>query len=113
VAANKAVVSAFEQVTGKPVTVPPHHEVTGAIGAAILALRGVNRYPPVQPDAFLRALREHHGDYHFAAGAGMDGVIETNTAALLQPYLDTGTSGDRGGNRDAGESSGDLYGMSG
>lgn len=40
VAANKAVVSAFEQITGKPITVPPHHEVTGAIGAAILAMRG-------------------------------------------------------------------------
>ena len=39
VAANKAVVSAFERITGKPITVPPHHEVTGAIGAAILALR--------------------------------------------------------------------------
>ncbi len=39
VAANKSVVSAFEKVTGRPVTVPPHHEVTGAIGAAILALR--------------------------------------------------------------------------
>jgi predicted CoA-substrate-specific enzyme activase len=39
VAANKAVVSAFEKITGKPITVPPHHEVTGAIGAAILALR--------------------------------------------------------------------------
>ena len=45
VAANRAVVSAFEQVTGKPVTVPPHHEVTGAIGAAILALRGQNGRP--------------------------------------------------------------------
>ncbi len=39
VAANKAVVAAFETITGKPVTVPPHHEVTGAIGAAILAMR--------------------------------------------------------------------------
>jgi predicted CoA-substrate-specific enzyme activase len=38
VAANKAVVSAFEIVTGKSITVPPHHEVTGAIGAAILAM---------------------------------------------------------------------------
>ncbi|MDA8100346.1 MAG: acyl-CoA dehydratase activase [Nitrospiraceae bacterium] len=45
VAANKAVVSAFEQVTGKHVTVPPHHEVTGAIGAAILALRARNGKP--------------------------------------------------------------------
>ncbi len=39
VAANRAVVSAFERITGRPVTVPPHHEVTGAIGAAILAMR--------------------------------------------------------------------------
>ncbi len=37
VAWNKAVVAAFEQMTGKPITVPPHHDVTGAIGAAILA----------------------------------------------------------------------------
>jgi len=34
---NKGVVAAFEAVTGKTVTVPPHHEVTGAIGVAILA----------------------------------------------------------------------------
>jgi predicted CoA-substrate-specific enzyme activase len=40
VAANMAVVSAFENITGKHITVPPHHEVTGAIGAAILAMRG-------------------------------------------------------------------------
>ena len=39
VAANKAVVAAFEQVTGKRIIVPPHHEVTGAIGAAVIALR--------------------------------------------------------------------------
>lgn len=37
VAWNKAVVAAFEQMVGKPITVPPHHDVTGAIGAAILA----------------------------------------------------------------------------
>ena len=34
---NKAVVSAFELVTGKKIYVPPHFDVTGAIGAAILA----------------------------------------------------------------------------
>ena len=38
VAWNKAVVAAFEEVIGKKVTVPPHHDVTGAIGAAILAM---------------------------------------------------------------------------
>jgi predicted CoA-substrate-specific enzyme activase len=38
-AANLGVVSAFERVTGKAVKVPEHHDVTGAIGAAILAMR--------------------------------------------------------------------------
>ncbi len=37
VAWNKAVVAAFEKLLGKKVTVPPHHDVTGAIGAAMLA----------------------------------------------------------------------------
>jgi predicted CoA-substrate-specific enzyme activase len=36
VAWNKAVVAAFETVVGKEIIVPPHHDVTGAIGVAIL-----------------------------------------------------------------------------
>jgi len=38
-AANLGVVAAFEKVTGKKITVPENHDVTGAIGAAILAAR--------------------------------------------------------------------------
>ena len=38
-AANKGIVAAFEAVTGRPITVPAYHDVTGAIGAAILAMR--------------------------------------------------------------------------
>ncbi|MEJ2091259.1 MAG: acyl-CoA dehydratase activase [Syntrophobacterales bacterium] len=38
-AANRGIVAAFEKVLGKQITVPPHHDVTGAIGAALLALR--------------------------------------------------------------------------
>lgn len=34
---NEAVVAAFEKVTGKKIIIPPHFDVTGAIGAAILA----------------------------------------------------------------------------
>jgi len=34
---NRAVVAAFEQVTGKQIHIPPHFDITGAIGAAILA----------------------------------------------------------------------------
>ncbi|MBS0010671.1 MAG: hypothetical protein KFF49_04635 [Bacteroidales bacterium] len=34
---NRSVVAAFEKVTGKKISIPPHFDVTGAIGAAILA----------------------------------------------------------------------------
>jgi len=47
VAFNKGVVAAFEKVLGKPVIVPPHHEVTGAIGVALLAkeeVKGETRF---------------------------------------------------------------------
>lgn len=45
VAWNQAVVAAFGQVTGREITVPPHHDVTGAIGAAILAREDMLRQP--------------------------------------------------------------------
>ncbi|MBI5892783.1 MAG: CoA activase [Deltaproteobacteria bacterium] len=38
-AANLGVVSAFEKVTGKKITVPDNHDVTGAIGVAMLAMQ--------------------------------------------------------------------------
>jgi predicted CoA-substrate-specific enzyme activase len=37
VAANKGVIVAFENVVGKQVIVPKHHDVTGAIGVGLLA----------------------------------------------------------------------------
>jgi len=37
VAFNKSVVAAFQQVLQKQIIVPEHHEVTGAIGAALIA----------------------------------------------------------------------------
>jgi predicted CoA-substrate-specific enzyme activase len=39
VAFNKAVVAAFEKYLDKKITVPPHHDVTGAIGMALIAMR--------------------------------------------------------------------------
>jgi len=39
VAFNKSVVAAFEKNLGRTVTVPPNHDVTGAIGMALIALR--------------------------------------------------------------------------
>jgi len=38
-ASNPGVIAAFEKVLGQHVTVPPQHDVTGAMGAAILAMR--------------------------------------------------------------------------
>ena len=38
-ASNKGIVAAFEKIVGKPITVPEHNDVTGAIGVAILAMR--------------------------------------------------------------------------
>ncbi|MCJ7605912.1 MAG: acyl-CoA dehydratase activase-related protein, partial [Dehalococcoidales bacterium] len=40
---NRAVKAAFESVLGKKVTVPPHHDVLGAIGVAILAREEMQR----------------------------------------------------------------------
>jgi predicted CoA-substrate-specific enzyme activase len=39
VAFNKSVVSAFEKYLQKKITVPPHHDVTGAIGMALIAMQ--------------------------------------------------------------------------
>ena len=36
---NKGVVAAFEQVLGKRIHIPPHHDITGAIGVALIAMR--------------------------------------------------------------------------
>jgi predicted CoA-substrate-specific enzyme activase len=40
---NKAVWAAFEKVVKKPIMVPDHHEVTGAIGAAAIAAEYVKK----------------------------------------------------------------------
>jgi predicted CoA-substrate-specific enzyme activase len=43
VANNRSVIAAFEAVTGRQITVPPHFDVTGAIGAAMLARRQMRK----------------------------------------------------------------------
>ena len=46
VAWNPSVVAAFQARIGRKITVPPHHDVTGAIGAAILALEEMREMKP-------------------------------------------------------------------
>lgn len=48
-----------------------------AVERAREALFGANRYPGEEVSAFVAALQRYHGPYHFVAGAGMDGIIET------------------------------------
>jgi predicted CoA-substrate-specific enzyme activase len=48
---NKAVWAAFEKITGKPILVPDHHEVTGALGAASIAQRHLNKLKARQTTA--------------------------------------------------------------
>jgi predicted CoA-substrate-specific enzyme activase len=43
VAFNQGMIRAFEEALNMPVHVPPHHEVMGAIGAAMLAREGMGR----------------------------------------------------------------------
>nr|MDA8082855.1 acyl-CoA dehydratase activase [Nitrospiraceae bacterium] len=45
VAFNKSVVAAFEKYLGKQVIVPPHHDVTGAIGMALIARNNASGTP--------------------------------------------------------------------
>jgi predicted NodU family carbamoyl transferase len=41
VAFNQGMIRAFEEALDKPIHVPPHHEVMGAIGAAMLAREAI------------------------------------------------------------------------
>ncbi|MBN2582981.1 MAG: CoA activase, partial [Planctomycetes bacterium] len=48
---NRAVTSAFAALTERPITVPPHHEVTGALGVALL-VRDAHRQGRYEASAF-------------------------------------------------------------
>lgn len=45
VAANPGLVAAFERVLERPVTVPAHHDIMGAVGAALVARRAAGGQP--------------------------------------------------------------------
>jgi len=62
---NDAVAAAFARVLGKPIIVPPHNGVIGAIGVALLAREKMTRGD--EPSAQPRALA-------VSAGAGRQGV---------------------------------------
>jgi predicted CoA-substrate-specific enzyme activase len=53
VAANRAVVAAFEDVLGRPVTVHPYNRISGAIGAALAAKETRERAGTSSPSRFI------------------------------------------------------------
>jgi predicted CoA-substrate-specific enzyme activase len=63
VAFNKAVVAAFENYLGKKVIVPEHHDVTGAIGMALIAkeyMNGSGKWQVAKVKADLSGETTHH-----------------------------------------------------
>ena len=66
----------------------PEPPSPAAIAAAEKAIREGNRYPDDKADVLIKALRSYYGDYHFVAGVGMDGVIETLIRTLVNPGED-------------------------
>ena len=60
VAANAGIRRAFEDALGLPVIVPPHHDVMGAIGAAVLAMEEVSQTGATAFKGFAVTEFEHH-----------------------------------------------------
>jgi histidinol-phosphate aminotransferase len=63
----------------------PEAPSPAAIVAAQESIRAANRYPDERVNILVSALRTYYGDYHFVAGVGMDGVIETLMRTLVDP----------------------------
>ncbi|MEC4675440.1 MAG: acyl-CoA dehydratase activase [Nitrospirota bacterium] len=68
VAFNKSVVAAFEKYLGTEVTVPPNHDVTGAIGMALIAMRRMKTGESVAPE-----VNDSPGDHTPVAVTGFKG----------------------------------------
>ncbi len=69
VAFNKAVVSAFERYLCKKITVPIHHEVAGAIGMALIAMRHMKNG---EQETWRPGESKMHTDYRVTAFKGFE-----------------------------------------
>ncbi len=65
VAWNQSVVAAFQTLLERPIVVPPHHDVTGAIGVAILAMEELTQRREVDPTATTRFKGFDLSDRHY------------------------------------------------
>ncbi|MBI5101268.1 MAG: CoA protein activase [Nitrospirae bacterium] len=58
VAFNKSVVAAFEKYLGTEIIVPPNHDVTGAIGMALIAMKHMDSLKSTPPPPLIRGGQE-------------------------------------------------------
>jgi histidinol-phosphate aminotransferase len=56
-----------------------------AIAEVKKALSNIHRYPGTETETLREALINHHGEFDFVTGVGMDGVIETCIRVLVNP----------------------------
>jgi predicted CoA-substrate-specific enzyme activase len=76
---NSAVVAAFEKFTGRKIMVPPNHDVTGAIGMAIIAMRhmkGLDALPVTKFKGFDLSKRKY--EINSFECKGCDNLCEIN-----------------------------------
>ena len=80
---NKSVVAAFEKYTGQEVTVPPNHDVTGAIGMALIARDEVNSKPADYKTSFkgFRLLNSSYSTHSFEC-KGCSNVCDINKVSV-------------------------------
>ena len=83
---NQGVVAAFEKVTGKKITVPPHHDVTGAIGVAILAMEN-DSGQPTRFQGFDLSRREHTSTSFICKGCANQCEIRKITFGEEKPLF--------------------------
>jgi predicted CoA-substrate-specific enzyme activase len=82
VAWNNSVVSAFSELTKRQITVPPHHDVTGAIGAALLAMEEIKSQavPTTKFKGF--DLREQHYEAQTSICQACSNLCEVNKVII-------------------------------
>ena len=84
VAFNNAVVAAFEKYLGKGITVPPNHDVTGAIGMALIAMRHMRQLPAAEQGTGFKGFALSKRQYEIASFEckGCPNVCEINKVKI-------------------------------
>ena len=84
VAFNEAVVAAFEKYLDKEITVPPNHDVTGAIGMALIAMKHMKLLPAAQQETRFKGFSLSKRPYEMSSFEckGCSNVCEINKVKI-------------------------------